>query len=188
MNVLILNGCDPTCGWADGEQARWEQAGAKVARHDLSGERVAFCQGCFECWVKTPGICKTGDVARRIAEEWVKSDVAVLVTPISFGGYGSQLKKAVDRMIGIVSPFFAVINGETHHQPRYDRYPALAAIGFLSEPDEEQAEIFHQLVAHNATNMHAPAHRAEVVLRARASEIQGCSLMLGKAGNTARAS
>jgi multimeric flavodoxin WrbA len=127
-------------------------------------------------------------VARRIAEEYVKSDVVVLVTPISFGGYASQLKKAVDRMIGIVSPFFQIINGETHHKPRYDRYPALAAIGFLSEPDEEQSEIFRQLVARNATNLHAPAYLAEVAVRERAAEIQGCSLVLGKTGESARAS
>ena len=188
MNVLMLNGCDPANGWGSAEQARWEQVGAKVVRHDLAGEKVAFCQGCFECWVKTPGVCKTGDVARRIAEEYVKSDVVVMVTPISFGGYGSNLKKVVDRMIGLVSPFFALIDGETHHKPRYDRYPALAAIGFLSEPDAEQAEIFRRLVACNATNMHAPAHLAQVALRDRAGEIQGCSLAVAKIGSIARAS
>jgi hypothetical protein len=91
-------------------------------------------------------------------------------------------------MIGIGSPFFAIVDGETHHKQRYDRYPALAAIGFLSEPDEEQSEIFRQLVARNATNLHAPAHLAEVVVRDQAAEIQGCSLAVGTTGESARTS
>lgn len=42
---------------------------------------------------------------------------------------GPGPKKGLDRLIGLVSPFFTKIAGETHHRPRYDRYPALLAVG-----------------------------------------------------------
>jgi multimeric flavodoxin WrbA len=169
VRLLILNGADHADTalqrFVDREQAELERAGMDVTRFDLADERLAFCQGCFDCWVRTPGICSIDDGAREILEAYIKSDVVLMVTPIAFGGYGEHLKKALDRSIGLVSPFFTKIDGETHHKKRYDHYPAVVAVGSLREPDPEEAEIFRDLVARNAINSHTPAHAAEVVER-----------------------
>ncbi len=93
----------------------------------------------------------------------IESDLTIYLTPVTFGGYSSELKGALDRCICIVSPFFTTIGGETHHRVRYEHYPAVVAFGVLPGPDPEQEQIFKALVARNALNLHAPFHAAHVV-------------------------
>ena len=75
------------------------------------------------------------------------------------------MKKALDRSIGAVLPYFARIGGEVHHAPRYMRYPSLLAVGVANDDDDEERHLFSTLVDRNAINFHAPAHAAGVVLR-----------------------
>lgn len=55
--------------------------------------------GCFGCWVQTPGVCVIDDAGRDVARAVIQSDLAVFLIPVTFGGYSSELKKAVDRLI-----------------------------------------------------------------------------------------
>jgi multimeric flavodoxin WrbA len=48
-----------------------EQNGFEVEQILLKNVKVAPCQGCFECWVKTPGECKIDDNGRNIAKKMV---------------------------------------------------------------------------------------------------------------------
>ena len=125
---------------------------------------LAHCQGCFECWTTTPGLCKTeGDAGREITAALIKSDLLVILTPVTFGGYSSEIKKVMDRIICLVLPFFRRVEGEVHHSRRYPSYPAMAAIGVLGAPDEEQARIFRSLVERNARNMDCPVTAVSVL-------------------------
>jgi multimeric flavodoxin WrbA len=134
-----------------------EGMGVRVRDFQLRDIPLAHCQGCFECWFKTPGLCKTdGDAGREITGAMIGSDLMVLLTPVTFGGYSSEIKKALDRSICMVSPFFRRVDGEVHHKRRYRRYPALAGVGVLREPDEEQERIFGTLVERNALNLVSP--------------------------------
>jgi multimeric flavodoxin WrbA len=126
---------------------------------------VAPCQGCFGCWTKTPGICVIDDDGRDVVKRAVQSDMIVFLSPVTFGGYSSDLKKAIDRLIPIILPFFMKIDGEIHHKPRYARSPLLIGVGLLSNPDEESTQIFKTLVARNAINLHSPLSAAGVVIR-----------------------
>jgi multimeric flavodoxin WrbA len=101
--------------------------------------------------------------AEGIARAHTQSDLLVLLTPVTFGGYSSELKKALDRMICALLPFFQTVDGETHHRPRYDRYPKLLAIGVDSRRDEESERIFARLVERNAINLWAPAWAAGIL-------------------------
>ncbi len=130
----------------------------------LHDTEVAGCLGCFGCWVQTPGICVIDDAGREIARKVIQSDLVVLLTPVTFGGYSSELKKAMDRLIPLISPFFTKIQGEVHHKPRYDRYPSLIAVGVHPQPDEEMEQIFKTLVSRNAINFHSPSQAAGVML------------------------
>jgi multimeric flavodoxin WrbA len=133
------------------------ETGTGVRDFQLRDIPLAHCQGCFECWVKTPGLCKTdGDAGREITGAMIGSDLMVLLTPVTFGGYSSEIKKVMDRSICVVSPFFRRVDGEVHHRRRYRRYPALAGVGVLREPDEEQERIFRTLVERNALNLACP--------------------------------
>ena len=117
---------------------------------------IAPCIGCFGCWIKTPGECVIDDAGRDVARHIVGSDVVVYLTPIQFGGYSYELKKALDRSIPIISPFFRKVKGEVHHKKRYARYPNVAALGWSKRLTEHEDDIFENLVQRNAINMHAP--------------------------------
>ena len=168
MNAFLLNGApavgDATDVVAAATAGMLGGAGWDVRTATLRDLTVADCTGCFGCWLKTPGECVIDDDGRAIAAAFVASDLAFYVTPISFGGYGSLLKSAVDRMVPLVSCFFQKIDGEVHHRPRYGRYPNFLAIGVLRDGCEAEGDVFRHLVARNAINFHVHKHEA-VVLR-----------------------
>jgi multimeric flavodoxin WrbA len=135
-----------------------EKSGFSVESIALREFEVAACQGCFDCWVTSPGECKTDDYGREITKKIIESDLVIHFTPITFGGYSSELKKALDRFIPTLLPFFTTRNGETHHTYRYDKRSSIIAVGVLNSPDEEKESLFKQLVARNSLNMGAPVH------------------------------
>ncbi len=166
MKALILNGLAKGDNYLytlvrdELKDRGWEESG--IFLHE---KHIVPCQGCFGCWVKTPGICLMDDDGREVAKKAVQSDLMVFLTPVTFGGYSSVLKRAVDRLMQIILPFFMKINGEVHHKPRYARYPCLVGLGVLSKPDEEGERIFKTLVARNAVNLHSPLSAGGVIIR-----------------------
>ncbi len=118
-------------------------------------QKIGNCAGDFFCWVRNPGICNTNDDNRIIAEKIINSDLVIYLTPVTFGGYSSELKRMVDHQIQNILPFFAKVNGEVHHQKRYKQYPNMLTIGWMEEPDKQAEAIFRHLVHRNAINMYA---------------------------------
>jgi len=116
---------------------------------------IGNCAGDFFCWIRTPGVCNVNDDNRRIAELLVGSDLMVYLTPVTFGGYSSTLKRMVDHQIQNISPFFTKIDGETHHQKRYARYPNFLAIGWMQQADPPSEEVFRRLCQRNALNFYS---------------------------------
>lgn len=167
MKALILNGAmsptDPANSVGATAKEELVSEGWDVDEIVLKQEQISQCRGCFGCWVKTPGSCVIDDSAKGVLAKWITADLIVLVTPITFGGYSSEIKKAVDRMIPTISPFFMKLEGEIHHRPRYRRNPRLLAIGILSQQDHTQEKIFAGLVERNAINWHSPAFEAVVI-------------------------
>lgn len=117
-------------------------------------KRIGNCAGDFFCWVRSPGICNVNDDNRLIAARIVQSDLLVYLTPVTFGGYSSALKRMVDHQIQNILPFFTSVSGEIHHQKRYERYPNVLAIGWMDAPDPRAEAVFRHLVHRNSINMH----------------------------------
>jgi multimeric flavodoxin WrbA len=137
--------------------------GWTVETRRLENMQIHPCSGCFTCWLKTPGECVHKDDGREFVKTLVHSDVIIYLTPVSFGGYSSLLKTAVDRIIPFVSPLFKVVKGEMRHLKRYPNQPRFLAIGWQREPDQEAAIVFTQLVDRNALNMRPPAYASLVL-------------------------
>ena len=189
MRAVILDGAfagDETSAAVDADLvSALAGRGWEVERLVLRDLTIAYCKGCFGCWVKTPGVCPTRDDAGAVTRSFIRSDLAVLVTPVVFGGYSSELKKALDRSAGIVLPFFTRLHGEVHHKPRYQRYPALLAIGVVDRPDQIEERVFAGLVGRNAINFHAPAHRVVFVGRVDSSDSRRTTVVQAVAAMTA---
>jgi len=129
----------------------------------LREKKIAWCTGCFGCWTKTPGTCVIDDFGRILANKVVQSDLMIYLTPVTFGGYSSELKKAIDRFAcSMLLPFFTKIDGEVHHKARYQHLPSLIGIGILPGPEEESGQIFAKLVERNAINIHSPSVQSAV--------------------------
>jgi len=169
MKTVILNGMpeDETGSYVEKTALKQlEASGSDIREFVLRESDIAPCAGCWGCWTKTPGICVQHDDAPIVAEAVAEADLLVLLTPVTFGGYSSELKKALDRVIGLILPFFGSYGGEIHHRPRYGHNPALVGIGVLGAADAEAERIFATLVERHARNMHAPFQTAIVFVSA----------------------
>lgn len=130
----------------------------------LNEVKIRSCLGCFKCWDTTPGICIQKDEAQDIVQKIIQSDLVIFLTPLTFGGYSSELKKIIERMLGLLLPGVTIIKGETHHLRRYERYPSLLAFGVTETQNEDEEQIFNTLIERHSLNFYPPKHRAEVFL------------------------
>lgn len=165
--AVILNGMHPGEGMTATVQGMLtqglEEASWEVEPYVLHETVVKPCLGCFGCWLETPGRCVMHD-ADDVAAVVARSDLVVYLSPVTFGGYSSHLKKVIDRMIFLILPFFLRVDGETHHVPRYKDRANLLFVGVTEEPDPESEEIFPALAEGNAINMSAPRWAADVIV------------------------
>ena len=168
MKAIILDGShanDSTGGRVRAALTAQLQAwGWDVEHIALCEKKIGNCAGDFFCWVRTPGVCNVDDDNRAIAEALVASDLMVYLTPVTFGGYSSTLKSMVDHLIQNVTPFFARVAGETHHQKRYKKNPDLLAVGWIDARDAQSEAVFRHLVQRNALNLHSKTWVGDVVL------------------------
>jgi NAD(P)H-dependent FMN reductase len=166
--ALVLDGRSP----ADSASARLFEVLLEVLQRrfqevrvlSLADMKLAHCIGCFACWDETPGICRYHERDATLAVQAVaESDLVVLVTPVTFGGYSARLKQIVDRLVVLVLPYFGVSQGEVHHLPRYSHYPRWLAVGVQAEPNAAEAGLFKLLAGRNAINLQARSYAADVV-------------------------
>ena len=83
------------------------------------------------------------DGGHVVTRAFIQSDLAIFLTPVTFGGYSSQLKKAVDHLIPNILPFFRTVKGETRHHKRYAHYPNLLVLGVAPRQRGKRAH-FHE--------------------------------------------
>lgn len=120
--------------------------------YNVKNAEIKKCIGCFNCWLKTPGVCIYNDVTRDICKDDIGSDIYILLSEIKYGGYSEQIKRVLDRSICTNLPFFKDVNGEMHHTPRYDKYPQLVFVGYGSDITNEEEKTFQELNQANAIN------------------------------------
>lgn len=113
--------------------------GAEVL--DLSQVELRHCIGCWSCWWTTPGRCVHKDLD-GFYRAFLAADKVCFCCKVSQGFVTSNLKALIDRMIPFILPYISWPEGESIHDPRYDKYPAVEIIyrgEFL--PREEDAFI-----------------------------------------------
>lgn len=141
-----------------------QSRGWDVDHFALCESKIGNCAGDFFCWVKTPGTCNVNDDNRTIAKALAQSDLMVYLSPVIFGGYSAVLKGMVDHQIQNVLPHFKRIDGEIHHEKRYQKNPDLLAVGWMDEGDTHSEALFRHLVQRNALNWHARTWISDVLV------------------------
>lgn len=141
------------------------QAGGEthIQTFELATTKLAYCQGEFDCWVKTPGVCRAHDTEAAIVQAIHDSDRLVLLDIVTFGGHSYTLKRALDRIICLVSPFFEKRAELTHHEARYRLMPGLFKLGWMARLHPAIVETWNELADANAINFLSPRYGAAVV-------------------------
>ncbi len=65
------------------------------------------------------------------------------------------MKKALDRIIPLMLPFFKKTKGEVHHPKRYEIYPNVLVLGITNKDNLEEKTIFNELIGRNALNWYS---------------------------------
>ena len=91
------------------------EAGAEVALYYNYDLKIKPCRGCFNCWLKTPGVCFHRDDIQQLLPEMRGADVIVYGTPVYSYGMNAQMKNLIDRMIVLAEPFMEVSEGRSRH-------------------------------------------------------------------------
>jgi len=140
-----------------------EQDGYEVLIFKLCELKLNHCIGCFGCWIKTPGKCIFHDDSQKILKAMMQSDYLIFVSTISFGGFSSDIKIIIDRLIPNILPHFNYYHDEIHHVPRYLQYPKLIVLGIQDYSDKNEINNFKLLVGRNAINFKSPNYSVDVI-------------------------
>jgi len=152
---------------SDGEFATQRQAELKallsayfsehaftVTEKTLERDSLAFCRGCFDCWVKTPGECIMQDGIVEINRASMTSDAVIYLCPIVFGQFSANMKYAIDRWLPNVLPFFITReDGSTSHSLRYRGYAAIIFVGYGESVSQQEAQIFTDINKKHRSNV-----------------------------------
>lgn len=156
MNIMLIGDkTDPSALGAKLKTAiidRLKENGHPFTAYDLQKEDLHHCIGCFHCWVKDPGRCVFNDIGRKLNQDYVESDLVILISPVRYGCYSTVIRRFWDRNLPNILPFFKKINGEVHHAPRYDKYPQLVVVGYGEDLNSSEMETFKILTDANAVN------------------------------------
>ena len=119
---------------------------------------IKYCTGCWNCWVKTPGVCMHQDQMPDILRSIINSDLTIFLSPVVMGFVSKHIKKIGDRMIPLVHPYIGIFNNECHHLKRYKHYPKLGLV-LLKDGDRgfdlqnTDTEIITDIYSRMAINM-----------------------------------
>jgi hypothetical protein len=130
---------------------------------ELCTTQLAYCQGEFDCWIKTPGVCRAKDAEQEIVQAIHDADQIIYLDKVTFGGHSYEVKRAQDRLICLLMPFFEKRLALTHHRGRYEDPARLYALGWMPTAKPNQVQTWIELADANAVNMLAPHVGAAVV-------------------------
>lgn len=159
MRVIVFDGLEKESRMANALKDMIRKRSKDFSDFKLKEMNIVPCRSCGACGFKTPGKCIFDDDMPKILKAFAPSSMVVFITPIRFGGYSSQLKKAVDRLMIIGEPLYEVKKGHLLHPMRYGD-KAFVGIGFIEDKLQGQEEAFKALVDNNALNMQFSYNKA----------------------------
>ena len=121
---------------------------------DISSVNFKECIGCFNCWVKNPGLCSS-DENNELNAKIIKSDNLVIISEMTYGGFSASAKRVIDKLLPNVLPHMTLINSEMHHVKRYKKYPNLLTIAYADEIIPKYVDLFTSTSIAMGRNFHS---------------------------------
>lgn len=117
---------------------------------------IRKCIGCWDCWLKTPGICVMKDPMSEHYRDYVNSEKVILLFDTAQGFLNHQAKAFLDRTIPHYHPYIELVDGECHHKARYDTYPDMIfyfdSKNFTEEEDKVTEDYCYRTAYHFKSN------------------------------------
>lgn len=127
MKVMLVNGIDDDSKWTSHEDTlkalieELKEEGLTVESFVVRDMKLNYCQGCWDCWTKTPGICFIKDDGEEYLKALNESDCILFCSPVKAGFITTETKKALDRFIPNIMPYISIYKKECHHLQRYPK-------------------------------------------------------------------
>lgn len=157
MKILFMNGSSAGSemdGYIRSVMSSVSDSGHEARELVLRDMKYSPCRGCFNCWVKTPGLCVFKDDGDILCREFLTSDIVVLASPVIMGYPAAIAKNALDRIIPLIHPYLEDVGGEVHHMKRYKKYPVMALLlEKTGDTDDEDIEIINDIYQRAALNL-----------------------------------
>jgi len=186
MNVLVINSSPHldkgnTAHVLNPFVEGMKEAGAEVEILYPRKMKIMPCEGCFDCWLKTPGVCRHRDDMAAALPKLAQSEVWVFATPVYVDGMTGTMKMFLDRIIPGAQPFFELRDGHNRH-PRRDGAKEGGKVVLVSSCGFWEIDNFDPLVHHiTAYCKNANREFAGALLRPHAGSLPAL-IQAGRAG------
>lgn len=94
-----------------------------VTSMELNTMNLNDCIGCYNCWLKTPGICVWKDDMVAILKALLTADRVIIASPVKMSFISSLAKKVRDRQLPLVHPYLKMNGDRMGHLMRYEHQP-----------------------------------------------------------------
>ncbi|MCL1874986.1 MAG: flavodoxin family protein [Synergistaceae bacterium] len=109
---------------------------------------ICGCAGCYDCWLKTPGICSIKDDHEQIFVKLLQSDRVIFIAEVKLGFVSYKMKNLLDRMLPILTIYLKFKNGQMRHYTRYKNRTDLGLL-YIGNADAEYLAGWMERVAIN---------------------------------------
>ena len=129
----------------------------KVIRFE--GGSITACIGCWNCWLKTPGLCVMKDQMTELYSDYMNSSTVILLMDTAQGFINHQAKAFFDRSIPHYHPYIELVDGECHHVARYKRYPDLVFYFDPADLINKEEQVIEDYLYRTAYHFKSKAYR-----------------------------
>ncbi|MCX8130883.1 MAG: NAD(P)H-dependent oxidoreductase [Clostridia bacterium] len=152
MSIVILDAMESENYISEALVETIRDRGIEPLHFKLENMEILQCRSCGACSFKSPGKCIVKDDMHDILREIAKCSVLIMLTPIRFGGYSSNLKKAADKLMHLCLPTYTVKYGHLLHPARYGT-KFMLGIGVYAGNSKDEESSYKRLVENNALNV-----------------------------------
>ncbi len=125
-----------------------QETGAEIETIYLAHQKISYCRGCMNCWIKTPGKCIYNDDMSELLTKYLTADVAIFASPLYIDNVSAMMKTFMDRLfMPTEKPQFEKdeLFGECRHVRLHNKHPKMIAMATCGSPEQSHFQALRVL-------------------------------------------